>query len=94
MLTRCLILIGLLAFLANFSACAETLYNQKPMVFGGSFQTAKANQILNPEAGKNLEPVHGLDGQAAVIVMNKYRKSFEKPPPAKIYALTIGGIGK
>ncbi len=94
MLTRCLIVIGLLAFMASFTGCAETLYHQKPMVLGGSFQAAKANQILNPEAGKNLEPVHGLDGQAAVIVMDKYRKSFEKPPPARVYAITIGGIGK
>jgi hypothetical protein len=62
------------------------------MNFGKSFESAKNNQILNPEAGKNLEPVVGLDGQAAESNVNKYKKSFEKEVPVKTTTtFSIGG---
>ena len=48
------------------------------MNFGNSFESAKNNQILNPDAGKNLEPVVGLNGEAAEQGVDKYKKSFEK----------------
>ncbi len=55
------------------------------MDFGKSFKHARSNQIINAEAERNLEPVYGLDGPAAQVIMGKYRKSFEahaeKPPP-------------
>ena len=53
------------------------------MNWGKSFESAKNNQILNPEAGKSLEPVVGLDGQAAEHGVNKYKKSFEKEVEVK-----------
>ena len=46
--------------------------------FAKSFESAKNNQILNPDAGKNLEPVVGLNGEAAEHGVDKYNKSFEK----------------
>ena len=33
--------------------------------WGRSYETAKYKQILNPDAGQNLDPVEGLDGTAA-----------------------------
>jgi len=48
------------------------------MNYGKSFESAKNNQILNPDAGKNLEPVVGLNGEAAEQGVDKYKKSFEK----------------
>jgi len=61
MLTRYLTLIGLLASLLIFSGCGprETMLSRN---WGNSFESAKQSQILNPEAGRNLEPVVGLDG--------------------------------
>ena len=53
------------------------------MNWGKSLETAKNNQILNPDAGENLDPVLGLDGQAAEYTVNKYKKSFEKDVPLK-----------
>ncbi|MGD9384663.1 MAG: hypothetical protein PVH55_11485 [Desulfobacterales bacterium] len=53
------------------------------MNWGKSFESAKKNQILNPEAGKSLEPVVGLDGQAAEHGVNKYKDSFEKEVPVE-----------
>ena len=51
------------------------------MNLGKSLETAKNNQILNPDASENLDPVLGLDGQAAEYTVNKYKKSFEKDVP-------------
>jgi hypothetical protein len=61
---------------------------------GNSFHQAIANQTLHPESAKNLEPVTGMDGEAAQAVTERYRKDFEKPEIAVPYTLTIGTIGK
>ncbi|MCD4820779.1 MAG: hypothetical protein K8R11_01595 [Methanococcoides sp.] len=45
--------------------------------WGSSFESAKQSQILNPEAGKNLDTVVGLDGQAVENVVEKYRQGFK-----------------
>lgn len=47
------------------------------MDFGTSFGLAKFNQTLNPESGENSEPVCGLDGQAAMETIEKYRDGFK-----------------
>ena len=85
--------IVLIAALAMFSfvtlwGCAGNLPEGKRVDYleqnwGKSYESAKNNQILNPEAGKNLEPVVGLDGQVAEHGVNKYKKSFEKDVPVK-----------
>jgi len=61
--------------------------------FGTSYHLAKYGQILNPEAGKNLDPVTGLDGRTSEIVVDKYRKGFEKEKPRPVYNINIGGFG-
>ena len=89
--TRCLIVIGLIAALSLFSGCGATKLDKN---WGKSFESAKYSQILNPEAGQNLEPVVGLDGQAAEIALGTYRKGFEqKGSQKKVYNLNIGNIG-
>jgi hypothetical protein len=65
--------IGLIAALSTFSGCGPTMLERN---WGRSFESAKSNQILNPDAGKNLEPVVELDGQAADSSMKEYRKGF------------------
>jgi hypothetical protein len=60
------------------------------MDYGTSFNLMKFNQIANPEAEKNLEPVTGFDGQAAKATLDKYKKDFEKPAAAPAYTLSIG----
>ena len=42
--------------------------------WGRSFESARYNQILNPEAGKLPEPVEGLEGPAAERIMKGYMK--------------------
>ena len=46
--------------------------------WGRSYETAKYRQLLNPEASKYLDPVVGLDGQAAGHNVEKYRDSFKE----------------
>ena len=46
---------------------------------GIAYSLAKQNQTLDPLAGENTEPVVGLDGGAAAIEMNTYRKGFVDP---------------
>ena len=47
---------------------------------GLAYTVARDHQTLNPDAGKNLDPVQGLeDGPAAKKTMERYRSSFEKP---------------
>jgi hypothetical protein len=70
------------AMLALFAGCSssgpvheETLLEKN---WGRSVETAKYNQILNPDAGKNLTPVEGLSGKAAGNTVEKYENSFKK----------------
>lgn len=96
MLTRCLTFIGLVAALSICFGCGKNMTIQKETTldrnWGRSLESAKYNQILNPDASKNLEPVVGLDGQSAEKNMDKYKKSFEKEPAQKAYNLNLGGI--
>ena len=83
------ILIVLLTVLSlTLWGCAGNLPQGKradilDMNWGKSYETAKNKQILNPDASENLDPVLGLDGQAAEHTVNKYKKSFEKDMPLK-----------
>ena len=88
-MAKWLALIGMVALLGLAGACAGP--TRLEMDYGTSFQLAKFNQILNPEAEKNLEPVTGLDGRAVQKTMERYRKDFEKPIPPPTYFLSLGG---
>jgi len=77
----------LIVILGMFSitlwGCAGNLPESKrvqnlEMNWGKSFESAKKNQILNPDAGKSLEPVVGLNGEAAEHGVDKYKESFKK----------------
>jgi len=92
MLTRYVKIIGLIAALSVFSGCGmfsqrETMLDRN---WGSSFESARDNQILNPEAEKNLEPVVGLDGQAAAAGIERYRKGFKEKQQAQKMEFTIG----
>ena len=57
------------------------MYNEETSLdrnWGRSYETAKYNQILDPDAGQNLEPVKGLDGVGADASVDKYQQSFKK----------------
>jgi len=99
MIKRALVLIGFVAVAFVSIGCAGSNFFGKDYCagpsrlekdFGTSFKFQKANQISNPEAEKNLEPVTGFDGKAAQATMEKYQKEFEKPAPPTPYVLGLG----
>lgn len=99
MVTRCLTLMALITALAILSGCGGHLLSlsgkEQTMLeenWGRSFETAKYSQILNPEAGKNSEPVTGLDGPAAKENMEKYRQAFKEKPPTSINVFQLGTL--
>ena len=59
-------------------------YNPQPVHlsedFGQSFSAQRENQILNPAASQNLEPVKEIDGMATKTAVDRYRKMFKQPP--------------
>jgi len=57
-------------------ACAPTTISPN---WGTAYQNMRANQVLNPTAGEQLDPVEGQDGKVNAIAMEAYRKDFEKP---------------
>jgi hypothetical protein len=74
---------------AILSGCA-TNTSRLDLDFGTSYNLAKYNQIANPDAEKNLEPVQGLDGEASEKLMERYRKEFAKPAEAQKPAFVFG----
>jgi hypothetical protein len=59
--------------------------------WGRSYETAKYNQTLNPEAGKNTKPVEGLQGPVGERIMDGYMKGGEQrqQPPSEFGVVTI-----
>ena len=74
MIRKCFVSMRLLIVIMFFAAgCAE---NRLAKDYGNSARLVKRNQILNPDAAKNLEPVCGFDGHAAEATIDGYQKSF------------------
>jgi hypothetical protein len=58
--------------------------------FGDAVRDAKRKMTLNPDAGKDGNPVVGMDGRAARESMLQYHESYKSPPPA-VNVINIGG---
>ncbi|MFO0794276.1 MAG: hypothetical protein U0586_09430, partial [Candidatus Brocadiaceae bacterium] len=83
--------IGLFCMIVFLAGCASSRLKTD---YGNSHRLVIANQTLNPEAGKNLDPVCGIDSQAATKSVERYRKSFEKTEAPPIYTIgAVGGLG-
>ncbi len=89
LIKKIIALMGLVGIVIAFSGCSEAS-SRLEANYGESVRQAKTSQILNPDAGKNLEPCEGLDGQAAAIVMDEYRKGFRKEEKKKSIISILG----
>ena len=89
MLSRPSIIIAFSITLLLFAGCStqSTLDTN----WGNSCEAFKVNQIANPEASENLDPVDGLDGQLAEQNMESYRQGCEGEK-STTYNLRLGGI--
>lgn len=78
MLSRCIkIFLGFLCIMSMWGCAQYYGESQLDRNWGRSFESAKYNQILNPEAEKNLKPVVGLEGRVEEKIMEGYVKGFE-----------------
>jgi hypothetical protein len=82
MLKKCFSIIGIIAAASFISGCSGTTQFQRESMldrnWGRSYETSIYNQMLNPDADKNLEPVLGLEGAAAEYTIYKYKDSFKE----------------
>jgi hypothetical protein len=81
---------AMLALLVGCSSSAGPLHQETLLEknWGRSVETAKYNQILNPEAGKSVAPVEGLGGKPAGYSVDKYENSFKKDTKQETTATT------
>jgi hypothetical protein len=86
------ILIGSLVLFLTLTSCVGP--SRLEIDYGTSHKLATFNQILDPEAEKNLEPVTGFDGNVARRVVEKYEKDFEKSSPPPTYILGVQSPSK
>lgn len=70
-----------LGFVASIvlAGCASSSAPNLDAHFGEAVNAAKAQQIINPDASLNTDPVAGVDGQAADAAMSRYHRSFVQP---------------
>jgi len=83
---------GMLAVVV-LAGCASTTPRMDEK-FGEALNKAKAQQIINPDASQNTDPVAGVDGQAAKASIDNYHKAYQSPTAAPSGGIgTIGGGG-
>jgi hypothetical protein len=86
MLTRMAVILLVFSFSIGLFGCYYKDNPSNPLQpasqvdknWGRSFEAAKYNQTLNPDAEKNLAPVEGLDGSVAERVMEGYKKGVDQ----------------
>jgi hypothetical protein len=84
-----IISVCLIVAMIFIAGCASQ--SRLAMDYGTSYELQKFNQILNAEAEKNLEPVVGINGEAARASIDKYKKGFEKQKTAAtVYNFNLG----
>ena len=82
MLIRCTTLIAFISIISVVLGCSGTTPASEQSLlernWGRSLETIRYMQMVDPEAGKNLDPVVGLDGNASVNNVDKYQNSFKE----------------
>jgi hypothetical protein len=81
-------LVGLALVLALAGCASPTPYLDEH--FGEAVRQARLAQTLHPDAGRDADPVAGLDGAAAQESIRRYQASFKSPPPVT-NVINIGG---
>ena len=81
--------VGFMAGSLMAGACAPTTISPN---WGTAYQNMRAQQVLNPAAGENLEPVEGQDGRVNAAAMEAYRKGFEKPDAEFNRSIVSSGV--
>jgi len=85
-----IILVGLLAC-SSQNAVIPMGKSSLEKNWGRSYEAAKYDQILNPDAGRQPKPVEGIEGPAAERIMDSYIKGGDnkQKPPTEFGVVTI-----
>jgi predicted component of type VI protein secretion system len=75
--------------LTVLAGCASVTPNYDAK-FGDAVREAKLKMTINPDAGKNPDPVSGMDGKSAREAIANYQLTYKSPPPA-VNVINIGG---
>jgi hypothetical protein len=82
MVKKYISIIGIVAAASLIFNCSGTTISERGLLldrnWGRSYETAFYNQMLNPDADKNLEPVLDIEGPAAEHTIDKYTESFKE----------------
>jgi hypothetical protein len=89
MLTTRSFVIAFLITLLFITGCTQSTLNTN---WGSSFEESRVNQIANPGASENLDPVVDLDGEMAERSMESYRQGSDGKKKSTTYNLRLGGI--
>ncbi len=81
------ITVGLVCLLGASCSTVTPNYDAR---FGDAVRDARKKMTINPNAGKNGDPVTGMDGRASREAMHQYQESYKAPPPA-VNVINIGG---
>lgn len=81
---------GMLAVVV-LAGCASTTPRMDEK-FGEAVNKAKAQQIINPDASQNADPVAGIDGEAAKSSIDNYHRVYKSPSAATTGSVS-GGVG-
>jgi hypothetical protein len=80
---RCVLFLGgLPALLGLLCACAQpgTLAPAPDTAFGQAVRAARQAQTINAGPPVPTDPTQGLDGKAAVNLIERYQDAFKSPP--------------
>ena len=70
--------------------CAASTTPNYDARFGDAVREARQRMTINPNAGREGDPVAGMDGLAASEAFDRYHDSFKAPPPV-VNVINIGG---
>ena len=82
---KSIVIACLLSLVLVVIGCSRLPVNQETELdrnWGRSFEAQKFNQIVNPDAGQNTEPVIGVDGKIADRNVQNYQKGTKKATAA------------
>ena len=80
----------LLSLATTLLGCAVSTTPNYDLKFGDAVRQARAQMILNPNAGANADTAVGMDGIAAREATVHYQGTFKTPPPV-VNVINIGG---
>lgn len=81
----------LCAIAALAAGCAMPRDAQQPPM-GATVSLTMAQQVMDPAAGTNRDPVAGVDGKVAKSGYDAYQKSFRAPQPQpNVFTIGVGG---